>query len=286
MPKVKEITQIFKSLGVEDSEIEKLMSDDEKVVVDPKLVTDSVIATQKEVFESDGTFAAIKSDAKGEALTSRDNRYRAALKAQGVEITQAEYDALPKAERSDRLTELGIKKLAEKLKATSTDVEKDKEIERLHAENLKWQTDYKKVLEEDLPAAKTEAEQRIASFKKEQAIRSTFSKVNAGKLIANEDILWPGIASKFNEAYDTIEDNGQIFPVKKGTTIKLHKDSKPVTLDSLMEELSADVRKKSEPVNPRRIEEPNVDKSKIPVNSQKSKELAEKRLAEQERYAK
>lgn len=280
MPKVKEIKEILKSLGTEDSEIEKLMSDDDKVTVDTKVITDGITATLKTVMENDGTIDTIKSEVRGEALAARDQRYRTSLKAQGVEITQAEYDALPKADRSDKLTELGVKRLAEKLKAPSSDPEKDKEIERLNAENLKWQTDYKKVLEEDLPAANSAAEKRITEFKKDNAIRSTFSRVNAGKLIASEDILWPGIASKFNEAYDTIEDNGQIFPVKKGTTIKLHKDSKPVSLDSLMEELSADVRKKSEDVVKRRIPEPGDKPATVSAGAKRAQDLREKREAE------
>lgn len=277
MPKAKEI---LKALGVEDSEIEKILSADDKVVVDDAAVVAGIINTQKEVMESDGTFSTIKSDARGEALSARDTKYRAFLKSHGVEVTQAEYDAFPKAERSDKLTELGMKRLAEKLKAPSSDPEKDKEIERLNNEVLTRDNKLKEYDEVVIPAANKKSDEAIAHFKKDNAIRSTFSRVNAGKLIASEDILWPGIASKFNEAYDTIEDNGQIFPVKKGTTIKLHKDSKPVSLDSLMEELSADVRKKSEPVNPRRIQEPGDKPATVSAGAKRAEDLIAQREAE------
>lgn len=283
MPKAKEV---FKSLGLEDADIEKLLSSDEKIEVDDKAIVASIIETQKTIMEGDGTFEAIRSQVRGESLTVRDNRLRAEAKKRGVEVTQAEYDALPKANRSDALSELILKRIEEKLKTPSSDPEKDKEIERLQAALSEKEGKIKEYEEVIVPGAQTEAENKIAQFRKEAALRSTFQKVNAGKLVADENILWPGIQAKFNDLYDTIEENGVIVPVKKGTTNKEFKDGKAVGLEHVFDQLSADIRKKSDPVPPRKIPEPGQNDKPLPAGLNRAQKLKEQRLQEMEAHKK
>jgi hypothetical protein len=116
----------------------------------------------------------------------------------------------------------------------------------------------KRLEEEELPKAKTAAEEQISLFKRAAAFDGIYSKTLAGKLIAPEDELKPAIKAKIDEAYDIGDKDGKLVLFKKGTTNIAYKEgtSTALTIEDALTESAKSFIKKQDPIkDPRRIKE-------------------------------
>jgi hypothetical protein len=252
---------IFEKLGFTSAEADTFLSADETVTKDLKpdeLYKKTVLSIQKKL-EEDGTIESLLEEKVkgkiGAILGGRDKVLRKELKAKGIEISDEEYNALPEKDRTDELIKLSVKKLSEK---SSTGDDKDKEITTLRNQ-LQELADAKKNLEEvELPKYRTEAEKQISQWKLDQAYRTNYSKALKGKLITDEDELFPAIDAKLRAKYDVGEKDGEVVLFKKGTTtVAYHENSnKAVKLEEALTESAGSFIKKQDPApHKKRIEE-------------------------------
>lgn len=265
-------------LGVSEADADKILSTDEAVTKDLKVETfvSTITENLKTKFKEDGSMDEMVNEKIGRVLSSRDRIIMNAAKEYGVEVTKQEYEALPTKDRTDELNKLILKKFNDK-KAPTGNEEKDKEIERLNNEVLNFKTRVKQLEDEELPKAKTEAEKRIEEFEFQSTLKSEFSRINAGKLVAPEKVVLPGVMAEFNSKYDRKTENGEIVLLEKGTQKVAYVDSKKVTLEMALEQISVglDIRKKQEPPSKERTEDPAEKKVSTPGMTRAQKALAE-----------
>jgi hypothetical protein len=272
--------EVLKKIGLSDDLIEQLTSTDAAVLekIDVDAASKSIRDVYVKAFESDGTFDEQKKNERATILKIRDKKLIDDFKAIGVEFSDEEYKALPADKTSDHLAKELAKRAEAKMKSGSGNPDdKDKEITRLNAEISNYVAEVKKLKEEELPKYQTEAQKQIEEFKKEQKIRSEFSKLNAGKLVADEEILYPGFKQKLQDKYDLRTDGDSIVIYEKGKDIKVMKDNKPLSFTSAVDDLSADLRKKQEDPKTRKVVEGEEGKEMTTVGaSAYQKKMAEK----------
>lgn len=277
--------EVFLKLGLSKADAEKLLSADENVTKDLKVdeIVLSVVNTQKKKFEEDGTMDEYSKKKVDQVLSSRNRHIKRVAEEFGIEVTNKEIDELPSDSKTDDLIKMVIQRFKDK-KAPANNDEKDKEIEKLNAEILQYKDKVKKFEEEEIPKLKSQAQEQIEANTLELSIRSKFSKINNGKLVADEDVLYPGIKSQLHSKYDIRIKDGKEVVYEKGTDKVAYKDSKAVTVDAILEELSEPIRKKQEQPEKKRIPEGGGDGNKISTPGlkdaqQKLEEMKAKREA-------
>lgn len=248
---------LIEKLGFTSQETEQLLSSDEAVIKDLKVddfYKKTILSVQKKLTD-DGTLEELLEEKMkgkiGAILGGRDKTLMKELKEAGIEITDEEYKGLPEKDRTDQLIKLGIKKLNEK-KAAGGD-EKDKEMMDLRNKLQELSDAKKKLEEEELPKAKTEAEKQIAAFKLEQLYQKAYSQALKGKLIADEDSLFPAIDAQLKSKYDIGEKDGAVVLFKKGTqTVAFHDNSnKQIQLEEALTTSAEKFIKKQDPKPPK-----------------------------------
>jgi hypothetical protein len=260
---------LFEKLGFTSEEADKFLSSDEAVTKD--LNTDEIykktILSVRKKLEDDGTIESLLEDkVKGKiaaVLGGRDKVIRQELKDLGIEISDEDYTKLPEKDRTDQLIKLALKKLNEK-KASSGD-DAQKEMTELRNKLQELADAKKKLEEEELPKAKTEAEKQIAAYRLEQMYQKAYGSTLKGKLIADEDSLFPAIDAQLRATYDIGEKDGKVVLFKKGTTtVAFHENSnKEVKLEDALTTSAAAFIKKQEPTPPKKgIPEPGAGAGK------------------------
>jgi hypothetical protein len=260
-----------------------MLSTDEAVTKDLKVETfvETVTSTLKTKFEGDGTFADFAKGKVGAILAARDQNIIKAAREHGVDISNEEYKALPEKDRTDELNKLVLKRLAEK-KAPTGDDDKTKEIERLNKDIVSFKEKVKELEETVIPGIKSESENKLTQFEITTNLRSEFSRINNGKLVAPEKVVLPGVEQEFYSKYDVKKEDGKIVLYEKGKSVKAYKDSKEVTMDMALEEITVglDLRKKQDPPKKDPIQDPGNKKDPSTIHQKRVLESIERKKAE------
>lgn len=251
--------EVFLKLGISEADADKYLSTDEAVTKDLKVddITKVIYDKQVDKAKNDGTIQSIVSAKIGEVLSSRDNKIMKEAKAKGVVITDAEYNGLPEKDRTDKLIELVVTKLSEKSGANADD--KDKEIARLNKEYTDALDKIKKLEEEELPKAKTEAEKLIESMRLETQVDQIYLNTLKGKLIGDEVTLKPAVMAKVMGEYDIKLKDGKLAVFNKGKDTLAYEGSNPLTVEKVFTKSAEDIKlvKAQEPVVKKKIESGN-----------------------------
>ena len=175
------------------------------------------------------------------------------MKEQGIVISKAEIDALPKEGRYDAMVKLGLKKMKEKAPAATGD--EQKEIERLNGELAKAQEDLRVVNEETIPSMKSQWENDIKSKEKSALISSKF-KAREEHLVSKSASYIRSLGEVYNSTFDVEQgEDGNYTVFQKGKKLKAMQNGKAMTLDESIEF----VLTKEEAL---KKQEPNPDKEK------------------------
>ena len=271
---------IFLQFGISEADADKYLSSDEAVTKDLKAedIYTNISDTFKEKFKSDGTLQEMVSKKIGEVLTHRDNEMRKLAKTSGVEITNDEYNNLPKENKSDHLAKLILEKIQQKKGGSSDD--KDKEIEKLNAEVLRFKDEVKKYEEEVIPKVKVEAQSQIESFQTEIQIKGIYQNTLGGKLISDESKLYPAVIAQVQAQYDLKMKDGQLAVFKKGTDVQAFNGNKAITLEEVFTTSAKDFIKKQDPPEKKVIKVGEEGAVKPTAGMKKAQEEIERRKAE------
>lgn len=244
------LKKLLKALGVE-TVTDEMLNDAEKLkLIKVEDVVSEIVGNQKEILSSDADFIApIRTAAIGEVLNARQQN---AIKL-GL-ITKEEVAALPEKDRFDAV----LKLIAEKSKKAPANADdKDKEIERLNSLVLNKDEELRKIKEEEIPSIQTQFQKQLTEREINLAIRATFDKTLNGKLVADSELLYPGIESQLKSKYDIGYEGGVPVLLEKGKTTKAFKNSKPIQLADAFMEIAEEKKavKKQEEKPARRIPE-------------------------------
>lgn len=132
----------------------------------------------------------------------------------------------------------------------------------------------KELEETTIPQIKSESENKLTQFEITTNLRSEFSRINNGKLVAPEKVVLPGVEQEFYSKYDVKKEEGKIVLYEKGKNVKAYKDAKEVTMDMALEDITVglDLRKKQDPPKKDLIADPGA---KIVTTPGAKKALAE-----------
>lgn len=274
--------EVFLKLGISEADAEKYLSSDDAVTKDLKVdeITKTIFDKQIEKANNDGTISTIVGAKIGEVLGARDNKIMKEAKAKGVVITDAEYQALPQKDRTDKLIELVVSKLAEKTSAGADD--KDKEIARLNKEFTEAQEKIKKLEEEELPKAKTEAEKLIESMRLETQVDQLYLNTLKGKLIADEVALKASVMSKVTAEYDIRMKDGKLAVFNKGKETLAYEGSNPLSVEKLLSKSAEELKlvKTQDPPPRKEIKTGNDGDEPTPTHLKNAQRVLEKKKAE------
>lgn len=274
--------EVFLKLGISEADAEKYLSSDDAVTKDLKVdeITKTIFDKQIEKANNDGTISTIVGAKIGEVLGARDNKIMKEAKAKGVVITDAEYQALPQKDRTDKLIELVVSKLAEKTSAGADD--KDKEIARLNKEFTEAQEKIKKLEEEELPKAKTEAEKLIESMRLETQVDQLYLNTLKGKLIADEVALKASVMSKVTSEYDIRMKDGKLAVFNKGKETLAYEGSNPLSVEKLLSKSAEELKlvKTQDPPPRKEIKTGNDGNEPTPTHLKNAQRVLEKKKAE------
>jgi len=254
-------------LGISEADADKMLSTDEAVIKDLKVETfvENITSSLKTKFEGDGTMAEFAKGKIGAILAARDQNIMKAAREHGIEISTDEYKALPEKDRTDELNKLILKKFNDK-KAPTGDDDKTKEIERLNKDIVSFKEKVKELEETVIPGIKSESENKLTQFEITTNLRSEFSRINNGKLVAPEKVVLPGVEQEFYSKYDVKKEEGKIVLYEKGKSVKAYKDAKEITIADALEEITVglDLRKKQDPPKKDPIADPGEKKVTTP----------------------
>lgn len=274
--------EVFLKLGISEADADKYLSSDDAVTKDLKVdeITKTIFDKQIEKANNDGTISTIVGAKIGEVLGARDNKIMKEAKAKGVVITDAEYQALPQKDRTDKLIELVVTKLAEKTSAGADD--KDKEIARLNKEFTEAQEKIKKLEEEELPKAKTEAEKLIESMRLETQVDQLYLNTLKGKLIADEVALKASVMSKVTAEYDIRMKDGKLAVFNKGKETLAYEGSNPLAVEKLLSKSAEELKlvKTQDPPPRKEIKTGNDGDEPTPTHLKNAQRVLEKKKAE------
>lgn len=266
MSKVKEL---LSALGIEDEKITAVMAENSEA--DVAEIAQTVEGIFRDKLSNDEPFKEeIVKPLMSKFYIARQKEIIQCNKDLGIELTEEEIRNLPSTERTQKMYILGLKKAIAK-KNDGNETESQKIIEDLNRTIATKDSVIKKYEEEDLPAAQRKADETITSFKREGFLRNIFDQVNRdekgnSKLVADAEVLYPGVMAKFNELYDSVPDGNGFIPVQKGTTNKVYVSNKPVGLVEVFSELSKGIQKKQDPPGePRRFKETKTDATETPA---------------------
>ena len=274
--------EVFLKLGISEADADKYLSTDDAVTKDLKVddITKVIYDKQVDKAKNDGTIQSIVSAKIGEVLSSRDNKIMKEAKAKGVVITDAEYQGLPEKDRTDKLIELVVTKLSEKSSANADD--KDKEIARLNKEFTEAVEKIKKLEEEELPKAKTEAEKLIETMRLETQVDQVYINTLKGKLIGDEVTLKPAVMAKVMGEYDIKLKDGKLAVFNKGKDTLAYEGSNPLSVEKLFTKSAEEIKLvKSQDPPPRKTVSTGDDgKDNTPPALKRSQQTLEKKKAE------
>jgi len=274
--------EVFLKLGISEADADKYLSSDEAVIKELKVdeITKTIFDKQIEKANNDGTISTIVGAKIGEVLGARDNKIMKEAKAKGVVITDAEYQALPQKDRTDKLIEFVVTKLAEKTSSGADD--KDKEIARLNKEFSEAQEKIKKLEEEELPKAKTEAEKLIESMRLETQVDQLYLNTLKGKLIADEVALKASVMSKVTSEYDIRLKDGKLAVFNKGKETLAYEGSNPLSVEKLLSKSAEELKlvKTQDPPPRKEIKTGNDGDEPTPTHLKNAQRVLEKKKAE------
>jgi hypothetical protein len=237
---------VLEKLGLAKETLD-IFKDETKVKdLKPEDLTAEIVGIQREVLEQDETFVGeIESRTRKTLLGKRQELLSRLF---GEFITKEEIEALPERDRFDAALKLLQKKVKDAKSGGGNPDDKDKKIEELSAALEKLEGENKRLLEEEIPGVQRQWEEKMTARELSSHIRSTFDKSLGGKLVADPDLLYPGISTSLLEKYDAKLEGGAVVLYEKGKTTKALRNSKPLALNTALEELAEEKKaiKKSE----------------------------------------
>ena len=246
----KKLIAILIKVGIDATKLKPFEDGDEAAIktIEVDDIAADVYEAQKVVLTNDPeVMDELTQRITGEVLGGRQTNFIREMKEQGIVISKAEIDALPKEGRYDAMVKLGLKKMKEKAPAATGD--EQKEIERLNGELAKAQEDLRVVNEETIPSMKSQWENDIKSKEKSALISSKF-KAREEHLVSKSASYIRSLGEVYNSTFDVEQgEDGNYTVFQKGKKLKAMQNGKAMTLDESIEFVltKEDALKKQEP---------------------------------------
>ena len=211
---MKNIESFLKKIGVPQSTISKLSSEEE---VDVEPFVAGFKSSMQDVLSNDPSFIQpIKDEVRGTELSKIEHKIKKTFNLNPEEIKDKKFDEIVVAafEKMKNIPPQGAEELQNKL------MELTKENKRL--------------LEEVIPAKESESANAIKQYKKSNILRSTLAKRD---LIVKADAILPAVESFLSSKYDyEVLDSGEIDVKTKNGLKPLNQDgTKSLTFDELID---------------------------------------------------
>jgi len=250
----KKLIAILIKVGIDATKLKPFEDGDEAAIktIEVDDIAADVYEAQKVVLTNDPeVMDELTQRITGEVLGGRQTNFIREMKEQGIVISKAEIDALPKEGRYDAMVKLGLKKMKEKAPAATGD--EQKEIERLNSELAKAQDDLRVVNEETIPSMKSQWENDIKSKEKSALISSKF-KAREEHLVSKSASYIRSLGEVYNSTFDVEQgEDGNYTVFQKGKKLKAMQNGKAMTLDESIEFVltKEEALKKQEPNPPK-----------------------------------
>ena len=233
---VNKLIAILIKVGIDATKLKPFENGDEAAIkgIEVDDIAADVYEAQKAVLTNDPeVMDDLNQRITGEVLGGRQTNFIREMKEQGIVISKAEIEALPKDGRYDALVKLGLKKLKDKLPAASGD--EQKEIERLNGELAKAQEDLRVVNEETIPSMKSQWENEIKNKEKSSLISSKF-KAKEEQLVSKSASYIRSLGEVYNSTFDVEQgEDGNYIVLQKGKKLKAMLNGKAMSLDESIE---------------------------------------------------
>lgn len=250
----KKLIAILIKVGIDATKLKPFEDGDEAAIkaIEVDDIAADVYEAQKTVLTNDPeVMDELTQRITGEVLGGRQTNFIREMKEQGIVISKAEIDALPKEGRYDAMVKLGLKKMKEKAPAATGD--EQKEIERLNSELAKAQEDLRVVNEETIPSMKSQWENDIKSKEKSALISSKF-KAREEHLVSKSASYIRSLGEVYNSTFDVEQgEDGNYTVFQKGKKLKAMQNGKAMTLDESIDFVltKEEALKKQEPNPPK-----------------------------------
>lgn len=227
---MKKLQELLKKIGLNDQHINTVLKEDADF--DVAAVAEEVTQNIQQALENDEAFIGkLKGNWQGEVLSSKE---RYLVKASKGLLTQQELDSLPKQDRFNKVVDL----LVEKMGATPSNNDADKEIQRLRGELQQRDEAIRTLKEVELPSALNKATEVEAGFQIRNYIAKAATANNRKTVLPIEktiELLYGDAKEQYDLKWNA--QKKQVVVYQKGKDLLAYGDkdkSKPLGIDDII----------------------------------------------------
>lgn len=225
---MKKLQELLKKIGLSDQHVSTILKEDAEF--DVAAVAEEVTQNIQQALENDDAFISkLKGNWSGEILSSKE---RYLVKASKGLLTQQELDGLPKQDRFNNMIDL----LVEKMGASASNTDADKEIQRLRGDLQSRDEAIRNYKEVELPAALNKASEIEAEFQIRNFIaKATGAKKTVLPLEKTVDLLYGDTKEQYDLKWNA--NKKQVAVYQKGKDLLAYGDkdkSKPLGIEDII----------------------------------------------------